>query len=52
MLFRSAPRRSRAAVVTLPRRAGPLPADSRPAPDTSAYDQLLRIAPRAGKGGA
>jgi transposase len=47
-----APRRSRAAVVTLPRRTGPLPADSRPAPDTSAYDQLLRIAPRAGKGGA
>ena len=40
------PRPSRAAVVTLPRRAEPLPADSRPAPDVSAYDQLLR------KGGA
>jgi hypothetical protein len=47
-----APRRSRAAVITLPRRTGPLPADSRPVPDTSAYDQLLRLAPRAGKGGA
>jgi transposase len=46
------PRRSRAAVITLPRRTEPLPADSRPAPDTSAYDQLLRLAPRAGKGGA
>jgi hypothetical protein len=47
-----APRRSRAAVITLPRRTGPLPADSRPVPDTSAYDRLLRLAPRAGKGGA
>ena len=36
-----APRRSRAAVITLPRRDVPLPADTRPAPDTSAYDQLL-----------
>lgn len=48
----AAPRRSRAAVVTLPRRTAPLPADSRPAPDTSAYDQLLQFPPRAGKGGA
>jgi transposase len=47
-----APRRSRAAVITLPRRTGPLPADSRPVPDTSAYDQLLAFPPRAGKGGA
>jgi hypothetical protein len=45
-----APRRSRAAVVTLPRR--PLPADPRPLPDVAAYDQLLRPAPRAAKGGA
>ena len=48
---RPAPRRSRAAVITLPRRTAPLPADSRPVPVTSAYDQLLRLAPRAGKGG-
>jgi transposase len=47
-----APRPSRAAVVTLPRRAGPLPADGRPAPDVSAYDQLLRPAPRQERGGA
>jgi hypothetical protein len=47
-----APRRSRAAVVTLPRRAAPLPPDSRPLPDVAAYDQLLRPAARAGKGGA
>ena len=47
-----APRRSRAAVITLPRRTGPLPADSRPVPDTCAYDQLLAFPPRAGKGGA
>jgi transposase len=47
-----APRRSRAAVVTLPRRGGPLPADSRPLPDTSAYDQLLQFPPRAERGGA
>jgi transposase len=40
------PRRSRAAVLTLPRRDGPLPADTRPAPDISAYDRLLE------KGGA
>jgi transposase len=47
-----APRRSRAAVITLPRRTAPLPADSRPVPDTSAYDQLLRLAPHAETGGA
>ncbi len=46
-----APRRSRAAVITLPRRTAPLPADSRPVPDTSAYDQLLRLAPHAEAGG-
>ena len=40
------PRRSRAAVITLPRRGAPLPADTRPAPDVSAYDRLLK------KGGA
>jgi transposase len=45
-----APGRSRAAVVTLPRR--PLPADPRPVPDTSAYDQLLQFPPQAGRGGA
>jgi transposase len=42
------PRRSRAAVITLPARRDPLPADARPAPSVAAYDQLL--APR--KGGA
>ena len=47
-----APRRSRAAVVTLPRRAGPLPADPRPLPDVAAYDQLLRLAPRQQEGSA
>jgi hypothetical protein len=47
-----APRPSRAAVITLPRRAEPLPADGRPVPDVSAYDQLLQFPPRAGKGGA
>ena len=47
-----APRRSRAAVVTLPRRAAPLPPDSRPLPDVAAYDQLLRPAARAERGGA
>jgi transposase len=47
-----APRRSRAAVITLPRRAEPLPPDSRPVPDTSAYDQLLQFPPREERGGA
>jgi Mu transposase-like protein len=44
------PARSRAAVVTLPRRAAALPPDGRPAPSVAAYDQLL--APPAGEGGA
>ena len=35
------PRRSRAAVVTLPARRVPLPPDQRPAPSVAAYDQLL-----------
>jgi hypothetical protein len=35
------PRRSRAAVITLPRRAAELPPDARPAPSVAAYDQLL-----------
>jgi hypothetical protein len=45
------PARSRAAVVTLPRRAGELPADRRPAPSVAAYDQLLSVPP-ASHGGA
>jgi hypothetical protein len=45
------PARSRAAVVTLPRRAGELPADRRPAPSVAAYDQLLAVPP-ASHGGA
>jgi hypothetical protein len=44
------PARSRAAVVTLPRRAAALPPDARPAPSVAAYDQLLL--PPAGEGGA
>ena len=44
------PRRSRAAVITLPRRQAELPADRRPAPSVAAYDQLL--APPARRGGA
>jgi transposase len=44
------PRRSRAAVVTLPRRQDALPPDPRPAPSVAAYDQLL--APPAGRGSA
>lgn len=36
------PRRSRAAVLTLPRRETQLPADTRPAPDIAAYDRLLK----------
>ena len=35
------PRRSRAAVITLPARRDPLPPDQRPAPSVAAYDQLL-----------
>ncbi len=46
----SRPRRSRAAVVTLPRRQAALPPDQRPAPSVAAYDQLL-AAPPAGRGG-
>jgi DNA-binding SARP family transcriptional activator len=48
----AAPLRSRAAVVTLPRRGGLLPADPRPLPDVAAYDQLLRLAPRQQEGSA
>jgi len=44
------PRRSRAAVVTLPRRQDALPPDRRPAPSVAAYDQLLSIPP-ASRGG-
>jgi hypothetical protein len=44
------PARSRAAVVTLPRRGAELPADARPAPSVAAYDQLL--APPGREGGA
>jgi len=40
------PRRSRAAVITLPARRVPLPPDQRPAPSVAAYDQLLT--PREG----
>jgi hypothetical protein len=47
----SRPRRSRAAVVTLPRRQDALPADQRPAPSVAAYDQLLATPP-ASRGGA
>jgi len=36
-----APQPSRTAVITLPRRAGPLPADRRALPSVAAYDQLL-----------
>jgi transposase len=46
------PRRSRAAVVTLPRRPADLPADRRPAPSVARYDQLLAAPPAAGQGGA
>jgi len=42
------PARSRAAVVTLPRRAAVLPADRRPAPSVAAYDQLLASPAREG----
>jgi transposase len=45
------PRRSRAAVVTLPRRQDALPPDQRPAPSVAAYDQLLPVPP-ASRGGA
>jgi Mu transposase-like protein len=46
------PRAAGAAVITLPRRRGPLPPDGRAAPSVAAYDQLLRR-PQAGtEGGA
>lgn len=45
------PRRSRAAVVTLPRRPAALPPDRRPAPSVAAYDQLLTGAGPASQAG-
>jgi transposase len=51
-LARQRVRPSRAAVVTLPRRQAPLPADQRPAPSMAAYDQLLTVPPAAGAGSA
>jgi len=45
------PRRSAAAVITLPRRAAPLPADERAAPSMAAYDQLLDRPPAGGQTG-
>ena len=41
-----------ASVITLPRRAAPLPADGRPAPSVTAYDQLLSRPQAGGEGGA
>jgi transposase len=46
----ASPRRSRAAVITLPARRDPLPPDGRPVPSVAAYDQLL--APPAREAGA
>jgi hypothetical protein len=37
----ASPRRSRAAVITLPARRDPLPPDRRPVPSVAVYDQLL-----------
>jgi len=45
------PRRSAAAVITLPRRQSPLPADGRAAPSVAAYDQLLDRPPAGGQTG-
>jgi hypothetical protein len=45
------PRRSRAAVVTLPRRQAALPPDRRPAPSVAAYGPLLSVPP-ASRGSA
>ena len=45
------PRRSRAAVVTLPRGPAALPPDQRPAPSVAAYDQLLTGAGPASQAG-
>jgi hypothetical protein len=39
-------------VITLPRRAAPLPSDGRPAPSVTAYDQLLGRPQAGGEGGA
>jgi len=47
----AAPRPSRAAVITLPRRSGPLPADRRALPSVAAYDQLLTRPAAGGEGG-
>jgi len=41
-----------AAVITLPRRQAPLPADRRAAPSVAAYDQLLARSRAGGDGGA
>ena len=41
-----------ASVITLPRRAAPLPCDGRPAPSVTAYDQLLGRPRAGGEGGA
>ena len=46
------PRRSAAAVITLPRRDSELPPDGRAAPSVAAYDQLLPRPRAGGKGGA
>jgi len=46
------PRPSRAAVITLPARREPLPADPRPAPSMAGYDQLLTAPAAARKEGA
>jgi hypothetical protein len=47
-----APRPSGAAVITLPRRHGPLPPDRRAVPSVAAYDQLLGRLRAGGEGGA
>jgi dienelactone hydrolase len=47
-----APRRSRAAVVTLPHRPAALQAARRPVPSVTAYDQLLTGHQTARHGGA
>jgi len=41
-----------ASVITLPRRQAPLPADGRPAPSVTAYDQLLGRPQAGAEGGA
>jgi hypothetical protein len=47
----TAPRPSRAAVITLPVRDRPLPGDRRPSPSVAAYDQLLGRPGRSVQGG-